>query len=146
MRGVVHRVCSLIHGDTEKRNTLYLCPLRVSVVPLLKPQRLDLNHVWEGADAVEDRRGHRLIDLHESDRVLPRGGAAEVEGRDVDFGSAERVPQRTDKARFVVIAHEQHVAAELCFERDALDRHDARLVAREQRAGELARATFTKGY
>ncbi len=67
-----------------------------------------------------------------------------MEGGDVDFGSAERVPQRPDKSRLVVVAHEQHVAAELCFERDALDRHDARLVAGEQCAGDLTPAPFRR--
>src|SRR5207244_6690065 len=118
-----------------KRNTLALRAGRVSAVPLLKPQCLHLDHVGKDADGVEDGRGERVVDLDESDRVLPRAGAPEVESGDVDLGRAERVPQRADEARFVVIAYEQHIAPKLGFESDALDRDAARLVAGGQGPG-----------
>ena len=55
---------------------------------------------------------------------------------------AQRIAECADEAGFVVIAHKQHVAAELGFERDALDRDDARLVAGEQSAGYLPGSPF----
>src|SRR6516162_8938465 len=61
-----------------------------------------------------------------------------MEGRDVDRRGTQRLAERADKARLVKIAHEQHVAAELGFERDALDRDETRLVAAEEGAGDLA--------
>src|SRR5438045_8550911 len=57
-----------------------------------------------------------------------------MEGGDVHFGLTQRMPERADKAGFVVISHKQHVAAELGFERDALDRDDTGLIAGEQSA------------
>src|SRR5215471_9297686 len=108
----------------------------------LEAQRLDLDHVRQAAHGVKDRRSEGLIDFDEGDRILPRGGAAQMEGRDVDVGGAERVAQCPDEPGLVVVAHEQHVAAQLRFERDALERDDARLVAGEQRAGDLAPPPF----
>src|SRR6516164_9017351 len=96
----------------------------------------------QGADCVEDCRSQRLVDLDKGDGVLPGGGPAEVEGGNVDLGCAESVSQRADKAWLVVIAHEQHVAAELGFERNTLDRHEARLVATKQSAGDLPPASL----
>src|SRR5262247_546875 len=90
----------------------------------LKPQGLDLDHVWQSADGIEDRRSERLVDLDESDGVPSRTGTPEVECGNIHFGSAKRVAKRANEARLVVIPHEQHVAAELGFERDPLDRHD----------------------
>src|SRR5260370_31975384 len=141
---IAPEVCTTEARRTRRKTSYALCSLCLCG-GYLEAERFHLNSVWKGADGVEDRCGQRLIDLDEGNRVLPRGGAAKVKGRDVDLGGAERVSQRTDKARLVVIAHEQHIAPELCFERDALDRHDARLVAGEQCSGDLARATFTKG-
>src|ERR1700758_3178407 len=97
-----------------------------------EPQRLDLDHIGQSANSVEHFRRQWLVDFDESDGVLPWRGAAEGEGCDIALGSTECVAQRADKARLVVIAHEQHRAAELSLERYALHRHDARLIAGEQ--------------
>src|SRR5260370_39029954 len=65
-----------------------------------------------------------------------------MEGGDIYFGLTQGIAECADEAGLIVISHKHHVAAELSFERDALDRHDARLVAGEQRAGYLPSAAF----
>ena len=62
-----------------------------------------------------------------------------MEGRDVDAGVADRPAERADHAGLVVVGDIEHVGRELRLHMDALDLDDARLVAREQRAGDAAR-------
>src|SRR5581483_11180467 len=100
----------------------------------LEPQRLDLDDVEQGAHRLEQRRRQLLVDAGEEDRVLPRCGAAEMEGSDIDLGGGEGLAERADEPGLVVVAHIQHVPAELGFERNAGDRDQARLVAGEQGA------------
>src|SRR5690349_14244378 len=89
------------------------CPRARARIPALKPQRLDLDDIGEGANGVEHHRGERLIDLDQGDGVLPRSSPPEMEGGDVDLGGAERIAEGADETGLVVVAHEQHVAAEL---------------------------------
>src|SRR5260370_37342084 len=65
-----------------------------------------------------------------------------MEGGDIYLGLTQGIAECADEAGLIVISHKHHVAAELSFERDPLDRHDARLVAGEQRAGYLPSAAF----
>src|SRR6266536_2529740 len=67
----------------------------------LKAQRLDLDHVGQSADGVEDDRHQRLVDLDESDRLTAGCGAAEVKGRNVHPSGAERIAQRANETGFV---------------------------------------------
>src|SRR5487761_730231 len=106
----------------------------------LEPELLRLDDVGDAADALEKRVGERLIDLDEAQGVGAGARAAEMEGRDVDPGLAQRAAQIADEARLVLVPHEQHVRPELRLHRDVLDADDARPVAAEERAGDAARA------
>src|SRR6185437_3810749 len=103
----------------------------------LEAERPRLHHVGERADAFEDVVRERLVDLHQADRILARCGAAEMEGGDVDPGFAHGAAEIADEARLVLVAHEQHVLAELGIHGNALDIDDARPVA-EERPGDAA--------
>src|SRR4051794_24629300 len=59
-----------------------------------------------------------------------------MKGGDVDLGSGQRVPERADEARLVVVAHEQHMTAELGIERYAVNLDQAGLVAGKEGAGD----------
>src|SRR3954469_15945226 len=99
-------------------------------------QRLRPDDVGNGADLVDHRIAQRLVDLDERDGVRARPGAAEMERRDIDAVLAQGAAEIADEARLVLIADEQHRGAELGLHGDALDLHEARLVAAEQRAGD----------
>src|SRR5205085_3460778 len=94
----------------------------------LETHRLCLDHIGQMAHRLDQIRGQLLIDLDQRNRVTARGGAAEMKGRNIDRGGPQRVAERADEPRLVIITNKQHVMAELGLERDALDFDEARLV------------------
>src|SRR5215469_11500352 len=105
----------------------------------LERQRRGLDDIRQRADAPEQRLVHRLVDLDEADGVGAGGGAAEMEGGDVDLLIAQQSPQPSDEAGLVEIGEIEHVPAELRLNGDALDLHQPRLAAAEERPRYLAR-------
>jgi len=84
-----------------------------AVARLLEAQPLALQDVRQRADLLQNVLRQRLVDLDQGDRVAAGPGAAEMEGRDVYPGVAERGAEIADQARPVIVAHVQHVRAEL---------------------------------
>src|SRR5436190_1617720 len=67
----------------------------------LEAQRFDLDHVGQSTHRVEDRRGQRLVDLDECDRLAAGSSPAEMEGRDVHRRRTERIAERADEPGLV---------------------------------------------
>src|SRR5215472_3628366 len=102
-------------------------------------QRRGLDNIRKRADAPKQHLIHRLVDLNQADGVGAGGGAAEMEGGDVDLLIAQQRSQPADEARLVEIGEIEHVPAELRLDGDALDLHQPRLAAAEERPRHLAR-------
>src|SRR5438445_11677085 len=102
----------------------------------LQLHELGEHDVRHGADLVEHRLGHRVVQVEDGDGPPAPALAAELHARDVDVMAAAHGADPAPDARDVQVGGDEHPAVPDRLPRVAGDPHDPGLPVVEERAGD----------